>query len=377
MARTMPRRLGPVRRRGLDQVRLPAGLDLAEGQAEAVRRERRVGDADGNRPPAAFGPSSWRCTAGTPRTTFSHTWRPPSRARQHVIARFSAADPQYWHSHPSRANTARHAASGSARKGTWTKCRRRTTDGASSAIALTVEDRAVRLHDLGLLLEHEHDGSPRGNDRERQFGRVEDEGASHGGECTRCQPGWTGLTSRANHNVVICAARGGVAAMPGVANRGRAGRSAVHPLLHPVALRSRTRLQRLVGSWFRAPMGLVGLWNRTTGGPYDRVFLPSGGAGLELREQMRRLGELRRPLPPDRGERRACASAARTRDPSGARRAGRRGTPADRGRSGRRQDDARQGDRPVDRLLVPPDPVHAGHAPNRHHRRERVQPGAR
>jgi len=94
--------------------------------------------------------------------------------------------------------------------------------------ALTVEDRAVRPYDLRLFLEHEHDGSPRGDHRERQFGRVEDEGASHGGECTRCRR-LDRLARRANHNVVICAARGGVAAMPGVANRGRAGRPAVHP----------------------------------------------------------------------------------------------------------------------------------------------------
>ena len=92
--------------------------------------------------------------------------------------------------------------------------------------ALAVEDRAVRLHDLGFLLEHENDGSPRGNDRERQFGCVEDERPSHGGECTRCRR-FGRPTRRPNHNVVIFAARGGVAAMPGVANRGRAGRQAV------------------------------------------------------------------------------------------------------------------------------------------------------
>jgi len=116
--------------------------------------------------------------------------------------------------------------------------------------ALTVEDRAVRLHDLGLLFEHEHDGSPRGDDRERQFGRVEDEGASHGGECTRCS--WLdGLASRANHNVVICAARGGVAAMPGVANRGRAGRPAVHPA--PPSHRPSISYTFAASRWFMVP----------------------------------------------------------------------------------------------------------------------------
>src|SRR5204863_6912026 len=55
-------------------------------------------------------------------------------------------------------------------------------------------------------------GSPRGNDRERQFGRVEHERAPHGGECTRCRR-YGRPSRRANHNVVIFGERGGVAAI--------------------------------------------------------------------------------------------------------------------------------------------------------------------
>src|SRR5439155_15583969 len=50
-------------------------------------------------------------------TTFSHTWSPP-RERGSTWSRFSAAEPQYWHSHPSRANTARLVSGAWARKGT-------------------------------------------------------------------------------------------------------------------------------------------------------------------------------------------------------------------------------------------------------------------
>ncbi len=56
-------------------------------------------------------------------------------------------------------------------------------------------------------------------------------------------------------------------------------------------------------------------------------------------------------------------------------RAARRGAPAPRGRARRRQDDAGQDPRPHDRLLGPPRAVHAGPAAQRHHRRQRVQPG--
>ena len=89
------------------------------------------------------------------------------------------------------------------------------------------------------------------------------------------------------------------------------------------------------------------------------------------------LAAVRRTLPRDRDERRAGRPGQAQRDPSGPRRPGGRGAPPDRGRPGRRQDHAREGHRTIDRLLVPPDPVHPGPAPHRRHRRERLQPGAR
>src|SRR5262249_32094444 len=66
-------------------------------------------------------------------TTFSHTCSPP-RDRGSTWSRFSAAAPQYWQRHASRAKTARRVSGACARNGTWTKWRRRTTDGASIAI---------------------------------------------------------------------------------------------------------------------------------------------------------------------------------------------------------------------------------------------------
>ena len=61
--------------------------------------------------------------------------------------------------------------------------------------------------------------------------------------------------------------------------------------------------------------------------------------------------------------------------PAGARRPARRGPPPDRGRSRRRQDQARQGAGPLHRLLGAPHPVHPRPAAQRRHRRERLQPG--
>ena len=55
------------------------------------------------------------------------------------------------------------------------------------------------------------------------------------------------------------------------------------------------------------------------------------------------------------------------------RRPARRGSPADRGRPRRRQDQVRQGARPLDRLLGAARPVHPGPAAERRHRRERLQ----
>ncbi len=60
---------------------------------------------------------------------------------------------------------------------------------------------------------------------------------------------------------------------------------------------------------------------------------------------------------------------------TGPRGAAGRGAPADRGRAGRRQDETREGARPIDRLLRAPDPVHPGFVAQRCHRGERLQPG--
>ena len=62
--------------------------------------------------------------------------------------------------------------------------------------------------------------------------------------------------------------------------------------------------------------------------------------------------------------------------PAGADRPARRGARAHRGRARRGQDAAGQGAGPVHRLLGPPRPVHARPAAQRHHRGQRLQPGA-
>ena len=64
------------------------------------------------------------------------------------------------------------------------------------------------------------------------------------------------------------------------------------------------------------------------------------------------------------------------RHPARPDRAARRGAPAHRGRARRRQDDAGQGAGPVDRLHGAAGAVHPRPAAQRHHRRERLQPGA-
>ena len=88
------------------------------------------------------------------------------------------------------------------------------------------------------------------------------------------------------------------------------------------------------------------------------------------------LAGIRRTVPRDRDERGTGRAWQERRDPSRAGLPDRRGTPPDRGRAGRRQDDAGQGHRAFDRLLVPPDPVHPRPAPDRRHGRQRLQPGA-
>ena len=75
-----------------------------------------------------------------------------------------------------------------------------------------------------------------------------------------------------------------------------------------------------------------------------------------------------------RGHRVRHRGQARRRPP-GAHGPARRGPPPHRGRPRRRQDDARQGARPLDRLLGTPGPVHPRPAAQRHHRGQRLQPG--
>ncbi len=62
--------------------------------------------------------------------------------------------------------------------------------------------------DLGLLLQHEHDRTARRHHRERQVGRVEDEGASHDGQSTGGLAAREGLDA-VNHNACNLPRRGG------------------------------------------------------------------------------------------------------------------------------------------------------------------------
>src|SRR5205823_3621167 len=74
--------------------------------------------------------------------------------------------------------------------------------------------------------------------------------------------------------------------MPGVVNRGRAGRPAVHPA--PPSLPPSVAYTFGACRWFMVPCSgsLGGLWNRTSGGPYDECSAERR-CGLELREQTR------------------------------------------------------------------------------------------
>ena len=77
------------------------------------------------------------------------------------------------------------------------------------------------------------------------------------------------------------------------------------------------------------------------------------------RERESRLGTLHERVRHGREERRAGRPGQGAGGQAGPRLPDRRGPPADRGRARRRQDHAGPVARPVDRLLVPPDPVHA------------------
>ena len=184
----------------------------------------------------------------------------------------------------------------------------------------------------------------------------------------------------ANHNgVILRARRRPVAAMPGVANRGRAGRP--RRRAGPAVRRSDPSFcGNLPRSRPRpAPRGRVvtGTDPLRCGRTIDRVA-PSRTVRCRWRfgndpQDWQRFAARFRQIETN-VER--VVRGKHAGDPARARRAGRRGAPADRGRARRRQDDARQGDRSLDRLLVPPDPVHARPAADRRHRRQRLQPGA-
>ena len=120
----------PRRELLLEEVGLPARFDRAEREAEPVGGSERPPRRDGTRPPAACGPSSWRCSVGRrPRRSPTRAGRRASAAGRDRGSRRRA--PQYWQAQPSRANTARRVSGACCRYGTRTKCRSRTTEGAS------------------------------------------------------------------------------------------------------------------------------------------------------------------------------------------------------------------------------------------------------
>ena len=112
-------------------------------------------------------------------TTLSHSCGPP-RERGTTWSMFSAARLQYWQRWPSRANTARRDSGTRVRYGTRTKWTRRITDGTGNDGPLGVELGAVALDDLGLLLEHEHDGPPDRDDAQRLEAGVEQQCSPQG-----------------------------------------------------------------------------------------------------------------------------------------------------------------------------------------------------
>src|SRR4051812_30895442 len=99
-------------------------------------RESRKLSLGANGARASFSPTStwWRFSLrelhrGHAATTLSHVCGPPFDLGM-TWSTFSAGRPQYWHTQPSRANTARLVSAAWARYGIRTKYRRRTTDGA-------------------------------------------------------------------------------------------------------------------------------------------------------------------------------------------------------------------------------------------------------
>ena len=166
------------RRRG--EVRLPGGVDRAGGGddpevgvrlARAARRRRR--------PASERRRSSLRALHDRhDATTLSHACGPP-RDRGTTWSMFSAARLQYWQRWPSRANTARRESGTRLRYGTRTKWTSRITDGhRHRARARSAGLGAVARDDLGLLLQHEHDGPAHRHDAERLEAGVEQQRSS-------------------------------------------------------------------------------------------------------------------------------------------------------------------------------------------------------
>ena len=219
----------------LGQVVLPAGFEPAERQSEAVGGRERAASQMRTRPPAACGSPSWRCSAGR-RPRRSPTCAVPPRERGidvvQVLRRRGAVLTRPFVTGEDRptgewsVRTVGHAnvPAEPDHGGRLHRDRRRS------------EHHAVRDDDLGLLLQDQHHGSARGNHREGRIGRVEHEGATHAAKSS-LQPPMRAVRrsrtapGRTNHTRVILprTRRVGSAEMPGVANRGRAGRRPAGP----------------------------------------------------------------------------------------------------------------------------------------------------
>ena len=150
---------------------------LATIQRFALRLARRVPEAAA-RPRRGGGPPCGRCRTGTRRRRCPRRAGPP-RERGTTWSMFSAARLQYWQRWPSRAKTARRESGTRLRYGTRTKwCEPDHRRAPGSVSALGVQHGAVARDDLGLLLQHEHDGPAHRHDAERLEAGVEQQGSS-------------------------------------------------------------------------------------------------------------------------------------------------------------------------------------------------------
>ena len=177
---TAPLRVGTSEeRRSRRQVGLPGGVDRARARhdPEAGLRLTRAG-AGGAAPPRTRRRSSLRELQGRhDATTLSQVWGPP-RERGTTWSMFSAGRLQYWQRCPSRAKTARRESGTRLRYGHPHEVVQPDHRRDRELGPLGVQDRAVARHDLGLLLQHEDDGSPHGHDAERLEAGVEQQGSS-------------------------------------------------------------------------------------------------------------------------------------------------------------------------------------------------------